>query len=311
MSADSEFPGFYDPSRVGRLYAPDVQAATLAGHRLRIASGELDRPSVLLLLVDAQVDFIHADGALSVPGAIEDTRRTIEWIFRHADHISHVAASLDSHIPIQIFYAGWWSGEDGSSPTPYTVITADQVEAGVWRPQFQAEWSLEYVHKLEQQAKKQLMIWPYHTMIGTIGHAITPALFEAIAFHSAASGSSPRFVSKGTLPQTEYYSLFEPEVQVPEDPQGVPNQAFMNWALAFERIYVAGQAKSHCVLETLRSLVRYHGQDLQVMRKVHVLMDCTSSVQHPEIDFESMAEAAFQDFVERGIGLTRSTEPLD
>jgi nicotinamidase-related amidase len=176
---------------------------------------------------------------------------------------------------------------------------------------FEPEWSVEYAHRLEEHAKKQLMIWPYHTLLGTPGHTITPALYEAFAFHAAARRSQPRFVIKGTIAKTEFYSLLEPEVPVPEDPAGRLNEAFLNELLGYDSIYIAGQAKSHCVLETVASIVRRFGHQPEVMGKLHILTDCTSSVAHPEIDFDAMAHETFERFAGLGVKLVASADPIE
>jgi len=242
---------------------------------------------------------------------VDDTRRTIEWLLRHAGEVTDVAASLDSHIPLQIFYSTWWRNADGRPPAPYTPITAQQVEDGTWRPLYEPGWSKGYAHRLEAQFKKQLMIWPFHTMLGTPGHALDPSLAQAIAFHSAGRQSQPTYIIKGLIAKTEYYSLLEPEVKVPEDPRGNLNQAFLDGLLAYDRVYVAGQAKSHCVLETLASIVRHVGDSPEILGKLRLLEDCTSSVAHPEIDFEAMALEALGEFEARGLRRVSSSEPLD
>lgn len=305
------FPSFYQPDRVGSSYRPDTERAIAAGLAAGLPPAHEDDPTTLLLLVDPQIDFIHTDGALSVPGAVEDTRRTIEWLFTHAGRITTIAASLDSHIPLQIFYPTWWRDPEGQPPEPYTTITRDQVEAGAWRPTRLPEWSSAYVRRLETQSKKQLMIWPYHTMLGTPGHNLTPALYEAIVYHSAARQAEPRYVHKGVIPQTEYYSLLEPEVKVPDDPRGRTNKAFFSYLMGYDRIYLAGQAKSHCVMETLLSIDRLLGDDRRGMGKLRLLEDCTSSVEHPEIDFESLAVEALDQLAARGLKRVVTADPLD
>lgn len=302
---------FYHPDRVGQLYVPDVAAAAAAGRAAGLRPADEDDEQIALLLVDPQVDFVHVDGALSVPGAVDDTRRTIAWLLRHADRISAVAASLDSHIPLQIFFPTWWVDEQGQHPKPYTPITCDEVDGGRWIPLYEPAWSRRYVHQLETEARKQLMIWPFHTMIGTPGHAITPALYEAIMYHAAARQSQPTFVTKGSIPKTEYYSLLEPEVTVPDEPGGELNVQVLDLLDDYDRIYVAGQAKSHCVLETLRSVLVYFRDKPEQIKKWHVLVDCTSSVSHPEIDFDAMANRTLEEYAQRGVRLVRSTDPLD
>lgn len=305
------FPSFYDPDRIGLNYRPDTERAISAGLAAGLAPAEHDDPTTLLLLVDPQVDFIHTDGALSVPGAVEDTRRTIEWLYAHAGEVSAIAASLDSHVPLQIFYPTWWRDQEGRPPKPYTTITGEQVEAGTWRPTRLPAWSVAYVRQLETRSKKQLMIWPYHTMVGSPGHDLTPALYEAIMYHAAARQTQPRYVHKGSLPQTEYYSLLEPEVKVPDDAGGQTNVAFFNEMMSFDRVYIAGQAKSHCVLETLLTVDRLLGDDRPAMGKMHLLEDCTSSVQHPDIDFDSMATESLDRLAARGLHRLTSADPLD
>ena len=303
-------PEFYDSDRVGKQYNPDTAAAIQAGRALELLEAGQDDPQIVLLLVDAQVDFIHPEGALAVPGAVDDTRRTIEWIFEHVDRISSVKASLDSHVPLQVFYPTWWINEAGEHPDANTPITEDDVEAGRWQPVYEPNWSRDYVHHLQEEAKKDLMIWPYHTMIGTPGHTMMPALYEAVMYQTAARGSQPTLLQKGTIAKTEYYSLLEPEVKVPEDPRGRFNQDFMDDLLEYDLIYIAGQAKSHCVLETITSIMRRYGEDPEVVAKLRLLEDCTSSVAHPEIDFDSMANETYAQFEEHGLQRVSAADPI-
>lgn len=301
------FPTFYNPERVGQLYVPDASGAIAAGRANSARPPSSGR--TLLLLVDMQVDFVHTDGALSVPGAVEDTRRVIEWIFRNLNQITAIAASLDSHLPISIFFPTWWVDAEGNHPAPYTVIRSADVRAGRWQPLYEQEWSRAYCGKLEVRAKKELMIWPYHTLIGTPGHALTPALYEAIAYHAAACQTQPVFLQKGSIPQTEYYSIMEPEVKIPEDPLGNINVSFLSMLAEYDRVYIAGEAKSHCVLETVNSIMRFFADQSDVLSKLRVLEDCMSSVAHPSIDFEALANQAFARFPK--LRMVKSTDPLE
>ncbi|MFC1960072.1 isochorismatase [Chloroflexota bacterium] len=304
------FPTFYNPDTVGTLYAPQTMSAISAGQAAGIKPASEDTARVILLLVDTQVDFIHEDGALAVPGAIADTRRTIEWIYRNINQITAIAASLDSHTPLQIFYPTWWVDAYGQHPDPYTAISSADVQSGRWIPVRERHWSMDYVHKLESEAKKTLMIWPYHTMIGTPGQAITPALYEAIAYHAGARSSQPEFLTKGQIAKTEHYSIMEPEVKILDHPQGGLNNDFLNMLATFDLIYIAGQAKSHCVLETAASMVRHFADSPDIINKLRFMMDCTSSVFHPDIDFDAIANDAIAKFEAQGMKLVNSAEPI-
>jgi nicotinamidase-related amidase len=305
------FPAFYQPERVGQLDWPDVNGAVQAGVNAGLSAAAADTWRVLLLLVDAQIDFIHPEGSLCVPGAVDDTRRTIEWLLRHAGQVTAVAASLDSHIPIQIFFPTWWADASGQHPAAFTVITSADVQAGRWQPLYEPDWSTDYVRRLESQAKKALMIWPYHTLIGTQGHNLMPALYEALAYHTAARQAQPILLTKGSIPKTEHYSILEPEVKVPEQPQGQLNTDFIHILESYDRVYIAGQAKSHCVLETVTSLMNYFRGQPERIGRLRLLIDCTSSVAHPEIDFEALANETYARYAQEGLRLVQSTDPLD
>jgi nicotinamidase-related amidase len=308
---EMSIPAYVDFEHAGEMVPAQVQAAVIAGSEVSIPPVEQDSPKIALMLVDAQIDFVHVDGALSVPGAVDDAKRTTEWIYKNATRITHIFASLDSHVPLQIFFPTWWVDDQDQHPDPYTPITAEDVDQGRWRPLYEPDWSVDYVHALQEQAKKELMVWPFHVLLGTPGHALTPILYEAIAYHSAARSVQPTFETKGLLAKTEYYSLLEPEVKVSGHPRGTLNEKLMETMLSFDAIYFAGQAKSHCVLETISSIVKRHGDDHRMMEKLYLIEDCTSSVQHPEINFEAIAAEAFGNYVKMGMRIVKSSDPLD
>ncbi len=296
------FPDYYTPDRMGQLYAPDVAAATSAGTVAGLKPSAKDNQRVFLLLIDVQVDFVHPDGALSVPGAVEDTRHIVEWIYKHVDRITTIGASLDSHYPIQIFHPAWWEDANGNHPDPFTAIASDDVKSGKWKPLHMAEWSQTYTQRLEEQARKMLMIWPFHALIGTPGQDLVPALYEAIAYHTIARHSQPMLLTKGTIPETEHYSIMEPEVKVLGHPNGDVNKTFMDKLGEYDLIYVTGQAKSHCVLETVSSMIHYYPPE--IVHKIRVLEDGMSSVAHPEIDFDALANETFERFQDNGLTMT-------
>lgn len=304
------FSKFYDPNKLGKLFNPRLAEAIAEGQKANLTPSVNTTRKVKLLIIDPQIDFIHQDGTLCVPGAIEDTKRTIEFIYNNADQISSIAVSMDSHIPFQIFYPTWWINDKGEHPAPFTMITQKDVQAGIWKPVVDPVNSLRYIETLEQEAKKVLMIWPFHTMIGATGQAIEPSLMEAIVYHSVAKHYQPNFLAKGTIPQTEHYSILEPEVKVPSHPMGGLNTTFLDDLASNDLIYVAGQAKSHCVLETMYSITRYFTNQPDVINKIRFLMDCTSSVKHPQIDFDAITNAELAKMEAKGVKLVTSKDKI-
>ena len=71
------YPAFYNPQNVGTIFPPRVGIVTSTGVQAGIPSADQDEKRVLLLLVDTQIDFVHEDGSLNVPGAVDDTRRCL------------------------------------------------------------------------------------------------------------------------------------------------------------------------------------------------------------------------------------------
>lgn len=57
-----------------------------------------------------------------------------------------------------------------------------------------------YAQQLKQSGKYDLTIWPYHGMLGGIGHALVSAFEEAVFFHSIARASQPDYHVKGDRP---------------------------------------------------------------------------------------------------------------
>lgn len=293
-------------------YAARMDAFMQAGLAAGLAPARNDTESLALVLVDAQHDFIDPTGTLAVPGAQDDLARLLGWFYRHAGRITQVYASLDTHLPSHIFYGAWWvDPRTGQHPQPFTAITVEDVARGAWAPTVEPEWSARYLSALREQARKDLMIWPAHTMEGTLGHMLSAPLSEAIAWHSAARQAQPIYIGKGRTARTEFYGMFGAEVPDPADASSSLNTALLDAVLRHDRIYIAGEAKSHCVLETTRQLVAYCADDPATLGRIHLLRDCMSAVAHPTIDFDALAEAEFTRMAERGVRLVTSADALE
>ena len=158
------------------------------------------------------------------------------------------------------------------------------------------------MRELVAGGKYELVVWPYHAMLGGIGHALVSAVEEAFFFHALGRGAQTRFEAKGSESLTEHYSALGPEVG------GEPNLDLVEHLRSFDAVLVAGQAKSHCVAWTVEDLLRLAPD---VAPRLYLLEDCTSPVVVPgAVDFTPQADAAFARFAEAGVHLVRSTEPM-
>jgi nicotinamidase-related amidase len=250
-----------------------------------------------------------------------------EFIYRNLDVITQIAPTMDTHQAMQIFHTVFWVNDKGEHPTPFTLISEEDVEKGRWKfnpalgpsLEIDADYAqrhlLNYTRTLKEGGKYDLTVWPYHVMLGSIGHALVPAVEEAIFFHSIVRSSQPNFQVKGDNPFTEHYSVLGPEVL--EGPDGEPiaqkNVKFIEKLLQFDAIIIAGQAKSHCVAWTIDDLLQdIYVRDERLAEKVYLLEDCTSPVVVPgAMDYTDEADAAFQRFTDAGMHAVRSTDPIE
>lgn len=305
----SNFPTLYNSEDAFRDYVPRTQEFMTLGAQAGLRPAAEDKARAALVVIDMQNDFVRPEGALSVPGSEADLQRLVEFIYNKAEQISAIYCTLDSHYPMQIFYSEWWHNPaTGEQPAPFTVITAEDVAQGAWVARQDAEWSQHYVTELAKQGQKQLMIWPKHTMVGTWGQALSPALYEAIAWHSAARQAQPVFVTKGDLPQVERYGAFAPEVEYPGDPRGRADSALLDELAGYERTWWAGEAETHCVIASQVQATEYYASKPQVLEGMHFLTDCTSPILHPEVDFVGPTRAEQRRLAALGVKLVKSTD---
>ncbi len=93
-------------------------------------------------------------------------------------------------------------------------------------------------------------------------------------------------------------------------PGGGQDQAFLEILARAGHVVIAGEAETHCVLETVEDLAEHFGDQPEALRKILFLRDCTSPVLHPEVDFHALAAERFALFSARGIRFINSTDPL-
>jgi nicotinamidase-related amidase len=330
-----EIPGFYEPDKLDQVWrVPYEERAAQAKewaqqHGLQPASA--DKTKTWLMLVDVQNTFCIPEfelyvGGHSGRGAVDDNRRLVEFIYRNLDVITHITATMDTHHAMQIFHAIFLVGEDGKHPDPYTNVSVEDIRSVKWKfnPALAGRFGItpkegqqrleHYTARLAEKGKYALTIWPYHAMLGGVGHALVSSVEEALFFHSISRLSPPDFEVKGDRSFTEHYSVIGPEVE--RGPQGERlgehNNKFIETLKDVDRLVIAGQAKSHCVAWTIADLLDdLRKEDPGLAQKIYLLEDCTSPVVTPVADFTDAANEAFARFAEVGMQLVRSTSPVE
>lgn len=329
-------PAHFDAENVGQIwrvpYQERAREAQAWAKQHAIMPAANDEVRICLLAIDVQNTFCLPDfelyvGGRSGRGAIEDNVRLSQFIYRNLASLTEIDPTMDTHTAMQIFHPIFLVNEAGEHPQPLTPITLEEVEQGVWKVNPEVASSLahgdyrllqqhllHYCRTLSEHGKYALMIWPYHAMLGGIGHCLVSAIEEALFFHNIARHSQTGVEIKGGNPLTENYSVLCPEVTDGADgrPIAQKNTRFIQKLLEFDAVIIAGQAKSHCVAWSIDDLLsEIVARDAKLARKVYLLDDCTSPVVVPGmVDFTDQAEAAFQRFAAAGMHRVHSTTPL-
>ena len=261
-----------------------------------------DKTKRLLLAIDIQNDFMEGIGSLPVPGSKGDVERLTRWIYNNIDSLTQIVCSLDTHSASQIFHPCWWVDSNGNNPKPYTIITYNDLLSGRWTPVYGErkltyKLSLEYLKGLEESGKRQLCIWPYHCLAGTYGAEPEGEFSKMVRFHSAARQSTPILLQKGNNPYSEMYGIIKPEY----NPDNYINKDILDLIEQYDEIYIAGEAASHCVLESVSQIAEYFAHRPEITDRITILKDCMSPIP----GFEEITEEAFE-----RVGIKSATSSL-
>jgi nicotinamidase/pyrazinamidase len=259
-----------------------------------------------LLIIDPQKDFCGPTGSLFVPGADEDCKRLATMIDRISKKVNDIHVTLDSHNFFDIAHPIYWISPKGVHPDPFTIISADDVKNGVWKPINPSlqNWSLHYVEKLEENKRYPLCIWPPHCLIGSNGYSVQDDVYAALHKWEQDNIASVDKVTKGSNYKTEHYSAVQADVPDPEDPSTQLNTRLIQTLQDVDLIGISGQALSHCVANTIRDIANNFGETN--IQKFVLIEDTCSNVP----GFENLGDSFVQELVGRGMKISTAAEFL-
>lgn len=259
------------------------------------------RDNVHLLIIDPQNDFCDIPGAaLPVTGASADLQRVAELVDRHGERLAGITVTLDSHHSYDIAHGSYWRDADGKQPL-HTPITRADVEAGRWQTVDPAKRA----HALDYLADVGLYVWPDHCLVGSWGHNIYAPLHQALQRWERLQHRTVTPLFKGLNPDTEHFSAFEADRPEATDPDTQFDARRVADLVEAGRVLVAGEALSHCVASSVRSLMRHLGADFT--RKLVLLDDAASPVP----GFEALGEDFVAEFRQQGGRLARCANAFD
>jgi nicotinamidase-related amidase len=271
-----------------------------------------------LLIIDPQNDFCdlpesyrpelasgeRAEPALPVPGAHRDLLQVAQLIEGGGRGLNGVTVTLDSHQHLDIAHPTFWKTGGGEPVSPFTRITAQDVRQGRFVPRLEGAWSrvVAYLEQLEAQGRFQHMVWPVHCEVGSWGHNVHPALRAAYNAWEERTLRSVLKVTKGENPWTEHYSAIQAEVPDVEDPATQFNRRLVDVLRQADRLFITGEAGSHCVKATTEHLLAALGPD--EVRRLALVTDCMS----PVAGFEAVYAQFLVDMQARGVSLVTAVD---
>lgn len=224
--------------------------------------------------------------------------------------ISRVTLTLDSHHQLHIGNPMWFQDSTGNHPQPFTLISHQDIQEGRWHCTIPtaSRWTLFYLEQLERTGQSHC-VWPYHCLIGTEGHAIFGPIRNAIHEWERKSRSIANKVTKGSNPRVEHFSVFGSEVPDPNDPSTLTNTMLVSSIEMADEIWIAGEALSHCVMKSLRDLIRNFQSDS--IGKTTLIIDGTSMVPDPPGApglFSNPTKDFLRDLQAKGLKIRKTSE---
>ena len=264
---------------------------------------------VHLVIIDPQNDFMDIPNAtLPVVGANADMDRVADLIRRSGHKFEDIHVTMDSHREIDVGHATMWEDARGNNPSPFTLISAQDIEKGTWVPRDRSrrQHMADYAHALEAGGKYQIMVWPTHCLIGTPGWCVQGSLMQALREWERREFANVDYVTKGLNPWTEHYGGLEAEVPDPSDPTTGLNTGLIRVLQMADLVLLCGEALSHCVMATVNQIIANIGD----VSKLVILTDCTSPVgaMPDRPDFPAMAKQWLKDIEKQGVRLMKSTD---
>lgn len=268
-----------------------------------------------LLVIDPQNDFCDlpaeflpagAAPALPVPGAHADMLKVAGLVRDAMDGLAGISVTLDSHQRLDIAHPTFWTDAAGREVAPFTQVTLADVRAGRYLPRDAAALTrtLDYLDALETAGRYTLMVWPVHCEMGTWGHKVHAVLQDALDAWEQGGRGKVNEVAKGANPWTEHYSAIQAEVPDKDDVGTQLNAGFVALLAAADKVYIAGEAGSHCVKATTEHLVA--NVDPGQLSKLVLLTDCISPVS----GFDAQYHGFLADMAARGLQIATVADVL-
>lgn len=280
-------------SQIGKRVPLDKDAIFALAEKEAFSLLNEDSIKRMVLWIDFVNDFAKG-GPMAVEGSVGDVERGTRFIYNNMAHISDMMCTLDWHSRESIFFECWWKDSNGNEPAPYTVITYDDVIAGRWNPVIgDYHKTLKTLKGLEKGGNKNLCVWPYHSLVDTVGAELENEFAKMVYFYSVVRMREPIIIKKGMDPYSEMYGFIKPEFSE----TNYVNKEALDILEQYDEIYAGGWALDYCLGDSVLQIVE---ERPHLAKRIIVLEDCASAI--------GSREEMTNKLKKRGIRFAKSTD---
>jgi len=264
-----------------------------------------------------KADFKPDPMPLPIDGAVADMQRLSTYIKSAPYRYDAIVVTLDTHPADHISHAIRWVDADGNQPDPFTLILSADYEAGKWFAADPAEQKKQGQYLKDLEAAGRLhTIWPPHGNEELFEHQVQSDLQDALDYWESTTGNQVRYVKKGMHRDTEQFGIFAATVPVPNAPETLYNQELADYLNSFAFVDIAGEASSHCALDSTEQYLS--GVPESDWSKVTVFTDTMSPVAAVVdqksgtmiADFPAQADTWLAGLPGRGVAVTTTSERM-
>lgn len=263
----------------------------------------------IAVFIDPQNMFMPIDGMpLPVAGADEDMKRAAEYLIKNPQQYDAIVVTLDTHPADHIAHAVRWRDQAGNEPAAFTLITAADYAAGLWRAANPEDEKVQqwYLSQLETTGRTHT-IWPTHGEKYTKQHQVYAILQFALTIWERKTGKKVQYVEKGMHRDTEQFGVFAADVPIEGAPETSLNMDLVDQINSYDAVDFFGEASSHCVMDSVEQYL--NAVPYTDWAKVTIFRDTMSPVAAVVIDgvivadFPKQAEAWLDGLPARGVAV--------
>jgi nicotinamidase/pyrazinamidase len=279
------------------------------------------------LIVDPQKDFCDKTGSLYVPNAEKDIEILSNFLSKNKDDFYKIFITKDAHHKESIFHPAWFLDSNGNNPAPFTNLVISKRYGPYDRileynlnsnsepkeyfvsKSSNKEWTYFYLKSLKENDIVHT-IWPEHCIINTKGQNIADSLNTALNLDNEIrrTYTSNRIkytdyikyniINKGSNKRVESFSPFKSEIIDPDDDSTTLRTDILDDILECDKLFIAGEALSHCVKKAILDIKSYLKDDLS---KIVFCKNCSSIIpgyEKQSLDFLEEIESCNAKIIE-------------